>query len=41
MKEDVIGGRGFLVAGDGKYRNFYRSARVPPATRKHAGRIIR
>ena len=37
--EDVIGGRGSLVAGDGERRNFHRSARAPPATRRHAGTL--
>ena len=31
----------FLVAGDGERENFHRSARAPPATRRHAGHIIR
>jgi hypothetical protein len=37
--EDVIGGRESLVAGHGECRNFHRSARAPPASRGHAGRI--
>ena len=28
-----------LVADDGERENFHRSARAPPATRRHAGRI--
>ena len=39
--EDVIGGRGSLVAGDGERENFHRSARALPATRGHAGRFTR
>jgi hypothetical protein len=35
--EDVIGGRASLVADDGERENFHRSARVPPATSRHAG----
>jgi hypothetical protein len=41
MEEDVIGGRGSLVADDGERRNFHRSVRAPPATRGHAGHITR
>ena len=37
--EDGIGGRASLVAGDGECRNFHRSARAPPAARRHAGHI--
>ena len=39
--EDVIGGRVSLAAGDGERENFHCSARVLPATRKHAGHISR
>ena len=39
--EDVIGGRASLVAGDGERENFHRSARAPPAARRHAGHINR
>ena len=39
--EDVIGGRASLVANDGECQNFHRSARTLPATRGHAGLIIR
>jgi len=39
--KDVIGGRASLGAGDGERENFHRSARAPPATRRHAGHLIR
>jgi hypothetical protein len=39
MGEDGIGGRASLGADDGKRENFHRSARTPPATRRHAGHI--
>jgi hypothetical protein len=41
MQEDDIGGRASLVADDGERENFHRSARALPATRRHAGHIIR
>jgi hypothetical protein len=39
MGKDVIGGRESLVAVGGERENFHRSARAPPATRRHAGRV--
>src|SRR6185437_13473795 len=39
--EDVIGGRASLGADDGERRNFHRSARAPPAIRRHAGHFTR
>jgi hypothetical protein len=36
-----MSGRESLGAGDGERRNFHRSARAPPATRRHAGRLTR
>jgi len=35
-----MSGRESLGADDGERRNFHRSARAPPATRRHAGRTI-
>jgi hypothetical protein len=35
-----MSGRESLGAGDGERRNFHRSARAPPATRRHAGHTI-
>jgi hypothetical protein len=37
--EDDIGGRASLAAEDGEPENFHRSARAPPATRRHAGHV--
>jgi hypothetical protein len=41
MEEDVTGGRASPGAGNGERENFHRSARAPPATRRHAGHITR
>ena len=41
MDEDVMSGRASLVADDGECENFHRSARAPPATRRHAGHLTR
>ena len=37
--EDDMSGRESLGADDGERENFHRSARAPPATRRHAGHI--
>ena len=39
MGEDDMSGRESLGADDGERENFHRSARAPPATRRHAWHI--
>jgi hypothetical protein len=39
IKEDVMSGRESFGADDGECENFHRSARAPPASRRHARHI--